>query len=205
MQKKGSYCRQSHIGEKCASSPSARVARDNAYCTRTLASSCLHMPRDLPRTGGTITRAGPPSRFPPLLSGPEPPVPHPSFLYNRHPQIFLVPPSSHSSSRNMRFQPSSLALSLLGARVASAAIIDVALSRGQQVLDAVSPLASALSDSLDDGLLEITNDYLDPSTSSKRKLCVLHPRGDGQYDDDNFKKAHEECGNGGIIRLPDAN
>ncbi|RSH80073.1 hypothetical protein EHS25_007342 [Saitozyma podzolica] len=54
-------------------------------------------------------------------------------------------------------------------------------------------------------LLEVHNDYFDITTGKKRKLCVLHPRGDGKHDDQNFKAAVHECGKGGIIRLPDAN
>lgn len=53
--------------------------------------------------------------------------------------------------------------------------------------------------------LEIHPDYFDPNVRSKRKLCILHPRGDGKHDDSNFKSAVKECGKGGIVRLPDAN
>lgn len=54
-------------------------------------------------------------------------------------------------------------------------------------------------------LLEVHEDYLDAHTGKKRKLCVLHPRGEGKHDDQNFKAAVHECGKGGIVRLPDAN
>lgn len=53
--------------------------------------------------------------------------------------------------------------------------------------------------------LEVYHDHIDPATQSKSKLCVLHPLGGDQFDDDNFKRAVLECGNGGIVRLPDAN
>lgn len=53
--------------------------------------------------------------------------------------------------------------------------------------------------------LEVYHDYMDISTQTKRKLCVLHPVGGEKFDDDNFKMAVKECGNGGIVRLPDAN
>jgi galacturan 1,4-alpha-galacturonidase len=54
-------------------------------------------------------------------------------------------------------------------------------------------------------LLEVEADYYDVSTDKKRKLCVLHPLGDEQDDSYNLEKAVAECGNGGILRLPDAN
>jgi hypothetical protein len=54
-------------------------------------------------------------------------------------------------------------------------------------------------------LLEVEADYYDASTDRKRKLCVLHPLGDEQDDSHNLEKAVAECGNGGILRLPDAN
>lgn len=54
-------------------------------------------------------------------------------------------------------------------------------------------------------LLEVHADYHDASTDKKRKLCVLHPLGDEQDDSHNLEKAVAECGNGGILRLPDAN
>ena len=53
--------------------------------------------------------------------------------------------------------------------------------------------------------IEVHHDYLDETTQSKRKLCVLHPLGGDEFDDENFKIAVKECGNGGIVRLPDAN
>jgi hypothetical protein len=54
-------------------------------------------------------------------------------------------------------------------------------------------------------LLEVEADYYDASTNKKRKLCVLHPLGYEQDDSYNLEKAVAECGNGGILRLPDAN
>jgi len=54
-------------------------------------------------------------------------------------------------------------------------------------------------------LLEIHSNHCDELSGKHRKLCVLSAKGDGEFDDDNFLKAHEECGKGGIIRLPDSN
>jgi galacturan 1,4-alpha-galacturonidase len=54
-------------------------------------------------------------------------------------------------------------------------------------------------------LLEIEPGYYDATTGRSRKLCILHPLGEERDDYDNLMKAVEECGNGGIIRLPDAN
>jgi hypothetical protein len=54
-------------------------------------------------------------------------------------------------------------------------------------------------------LLEVQADYYDAAVSKKRKLCILHPLGDEQDDSYNLEKAVAECGNGGILRLPDAN
>jgi len=54
-------------------------------------------------------------------------------------------------------------------------------------------------------LLEVEADYYDVSADKKRKLCVLHPLGDEQDDSYNLEKAVAECGNGGILRLPDSN
>jgi hypothetical protein len=52
--------------------------------------------------------------------------------------------------------------------------------------------------------LEVYADHYDLKTDKKGRLCVLHPVESG-FDDENFKKAVEICGNGGIVRLPDAN
>jgi len=56
----------------------------------------------------------------------------------------------------------------------------------------------------DSPYLEIHHDHYDLKTDRLGKLCVLHPVEEG-FDDENFKKAVEMCGNGGIVRLPDAN
>jgi len=52
--------------------------------------------------------------------------------------------------------------------------------------------------------LEVYADHYDLKTDKKGRLCVLHPVEEG-FDDENFKKAVDICGNGGIVRLPDAN
>lgn len=53
--------------------------------------------------------------------------------------------------------------------------------------------------------LEYFDSHYDEKTSRHRKLCVLHPRGDGLLDDEPFRAAFDKCGKGGVIRLPDAN
>jgi hypothetical protein len=65
--------------------------------------------------------------------------------------------------------------------------------------------ANALLHPTNNAQIEVHHDYLDETTQSKRKLCVLHPLGGDDFDDENFKIAVKECGNGGIVRLPDAN
>ena len=45
--------------------------------------------------------------------------------------------------------------------------------------------------------------YHDELNGIKRKLCTLSSLGEGIDDTDNFLEAVEECGKGGIIRLPD--
>jgi hypothetical protein len=45
----------------------------------------------------------------------------------------------------------------------------------------------------------------DTKTSSRRKVCTLKALGDEQDDSVNLIKAVEECGKGGVLRLPDAN
>jgi galacturan 1,4-alpha-galacturonidase len=76
------------------------------------------------------------------------------------------------------------------------------------ILDPIAAAAKALSlaSSVSNEYLEIDPSFYDASTRSHRKKCVLHPvkQGDG-FDDENLLKAVEVCGNGGIIRLPDAN
>ena len=54
-------------------------------------------------------------------------------------------------------------------------------------------------------LLEYEDNYLDPQTNLRRRLCTLHPRGRERDDSDNFVAAVNRCGQGGIIRLPDSN
>ena len=52
--------------------------------------------------------------------------------------------------------------------------------------------------------IEVYADHYDVKTDRQGKLCVLHPVEEG-FDDENFKKAVDICGDGGIVRLPDAN
>jgi hypothetical protein len=53
--------------------------------------------------------------------------------------------------------------------------------------------------------LEYYHRLYDETSGRHRPLCVLHPKGGGQLDDGPFKTAFDKCGNGGVIRLPDAN
>ena len=52
-------------------------------------------------------------------------------------------------------------------------------------------------------VLTVDPAYYDALSGVKRKLCTLRSLGDGGDDTDNLVKAVEECGKGGIIRLPD--
>jgi hypothetical protein len=89
-----------------------------------------------------------------------------------------------------------LALLPLLASLASASIIPTT----QEIIDTASSFLHPSSP-----LLEIHSNHYDEFSGKYRKLCVLHAKGGEEFDDDNFMKAHEECGIGGIIRLPDAN
>lgn len=90
-------------------------------------------------------------------------------------------------------------IALLGAALAAAkaSVIDSALLGSEAVLGSLSATGSPH--------LEIHEDHFDTENQRQRRLCVLHPRGGDNLDDDNFKRAFDECGRGGIIRLPDAN
>ena len=68
-------------------------------------------------------------------------------------------------------------------------------------------LAEAIDPSIQSraSVLEYEENYLDPQTNFRRKLCTLHPRGRERDDSDNFVAAVKRCGQGGIIRLPDSN
>jgi hypothetical protein len=78
------------------------------------------------------------------------------------------------------------------------------------VLDIINHEAHDIIHSIDHILhpdspyLEVHHDHYDLKTDRLGKLCVLHPVEEG-FDDENFKKAVEVCGDGGIVRLPDAN
>jgi hypothetical protein len=62
----------------------------------------------------------------------------------------------------------------------------------------------SISDS-SSSFVEHFDNYWDQDSGRYRQLCVLHPKGDGQLDDESFKSAVSLCGTGGIIRLPDFN
>jgi hypothetical protein len=78
------------------------------------------------------------------------------------------------------------------------------------VLDIINHEAHTIIHSIDHTIhpdssyLEVYHDHHDLKTDRKGKLCVLHPVEEG-FDDENFKKAVDICGDGGIVRLPDAN
>lgn len=77
------------------------------------------------------------------------------------------------------------------------------------ILDPISAVSKAIEfaqGSVSNEYVEIDTEFYDQSTRGYRKKCVLHPVKEGEgFDDDNFMYAVKECGNGGIIRLPDAN
>ncbi|ORY24488.1 putative polygalacturonase [Naematelia encephala] len=82
--------------------------------------------------------------------------------------------------------------------VAWAAALDLGLVILQNQAD------SALG-TLDSHLLHVDPDYNDTlRSSSLRKLCTLYARGSDKDDSDNLLAAVAQCGNGGIIRLPDS-
>ncbi|ODN84612.1 hypothetical protein L202_00523 [Cryptococcus amylolentus CBS 6039] len=54
-------------------------------------------------------------------------------------------------------------------------------------------------------ILEYFPSHFDPSSARHRPLCILHALGDERDDADNFEKAVDKCGRGGIVKLPDAN
>lgn len=80
------------------------------------------------------------------------------------------------------------------------AVLDIISHEASDVLHEVD----ALLQPNDPKYIEVYADHRDIKTNRKGKLCVLHPVEEG-FDDDNFKKAVDICGDGGIIRLPDAN
>lgn len=55
--------------------------------------------------------------------------------------------------------------------------------------------------------IEVEEGLFQMESGKYGKKCILHPvpEGKGEFDDANFYKAVEMCGNGGIISLPDAN
>ncbi|ORY30782.1 putative polygalacturonase [Naematelia encephala] len=105
----------------------------------------------------------------------------------------------------MRAGVLSVAFLSLGVGSVVGSAIDLALAKGHDILEAASQLIVSEPIPPSSPLLEIDESYFDVESGTKRKLCVLHPKGGEELDDDNFKAAFEHCGNGGIIRLPDAN
>ncbi|WWC66403.1 uncharacterized protein I206_100305 [Kwoniella pini CBS 10737] len=79
------------------------------------------------------------------------------------------------------------------------------------VLDFTVPSAGELISDLDavlhpqDIFIDYQENYLDPDTQRKSKLCTLRAKGNEKDDSDNFVAAVEKCGKGGIIKLPDSN
>jgi hypothetical protein len=59
----------------------------------------------------------------------------------------------------------------------------------------------------EDEYLEVQQGTFHADSGVYGKKCILKPvqEGQGEFDDDNFKRAVKECGKGGIISLPAAN
>lgn len=95
-------------------------------------------------------------------------------------------------------------LALLAARGSTALVLNP-LDTAVEVFDSLvgykhSHLASA------GRYLEVDEAYYHAESGKERKLCTLHPVPEDEgFDDDNFHAAVKECGEGGIISLPDAN
>ncbi|KAK8866057.1 hypothetical protein IAR55_001208 [Kwoniella newhampshirensis] len=93
------------------------------------------------------------------------------------------------------------ALLVLGlATLVRGSVIDLSIPSAGDLVTEIGSLLHPIP-----SVLSYQEDYLDPSTGYKRKLCTLHALGSEQDDADNFVKAVEKCGDGGIVRLPDAN
>lgn len=93
---------------------------------------------------------------------------------------------------------------------AAAALLGFTASAFPTIFDTESAISTALdfaqSAFAANEYLEIEHSFFDETSGKHRKRCVLHPVKEGEgFDDDNLMKAVEQCGNGGIIRLPDAN
>lgn len=91
-------------------------------------------------------------------------------------------------------------LPLLLAAPALAGVLDVINHEAHDIIHSID----SIFHSDQSPYLEVYDDHHDLKTDRKGRLCVLHPVEQG-FDDENFKKAVDICGNGGIVRLPDAN
>ena len=98
----------------------------------------------------------------------------------------------------MKLLPASI--SLLLAAPALGSVLDIIRHEASEIIHEVDGLLHPDQSRY----IEVHTDHYDLKTDRKGKLCVLHPVEEG-FDDQNFKKAVEICGNGGIVRLPDAN
>ena len=90
-------------------------------------------------------------------------------------------------------------LSFLFASPALAGVLDVINHEAHDIIHSVGHILHP-----DSPYLEVHHDHYDLKTDRKGKLCVVHPVKEG-FDDENFKKAVDICGDGGIVRLPDSN
>lgn len=100
-------------------------------------------------------------------------------------------------------RPSSLRAAVLALALGSpavASVIDLSLLPStEQIISGVDELLHPHREALG-----VEHTY-DTKTSSYRKVCTLKALGNELDDADNLVKAAEECGNGGVLRLPDAN
>lgn len=97
-----------------------------------------------------------------------------------------------------------LSASLLLAVPALGSVLDIIRHEASEIIHDVDGLLHPDHDQSISPYIEVYADHYDLKTDRQGKLCVLHPVEEG-FDDDNFKKAVDICGNGGIVRLPDAN
>lgn len=97
-----------------------------------------------------------------------------------------------------------LASTLAALAVSQAAVLS--FNPVEAAAELVDSLTHPSSSAVGNPYIEIDEGYYHAESGKERKLCTLHPVPEGEgFDDDNFKSAVKECGNGGIIRLPDAN
>ena len=88
-------------------------------------------------------------------------------------------------------------------------LLPAALSLVVPALGSLIPTPGQLFEGVDEylhgqsGRLEVQENYFDETSGVARKLCTLKSAGEGGDDTDDFVKAIEECGKGGVVKLPD--